>query len=264
MIRGNAEATDSAAASRARRQKHSDAAFLPHHLDEKPVVEKVERILSDDFDISRASWIERVALEHGRRFEIVRVERRIDRRGQPDEPAPDALAQGKTQLELGRRLVNLIHDQRIGRENVAILKPSPSDAGGDDYDIPRRCFGSCFALAIHDADAEVVRAKDLLSNRPDGKCLSCSCACYDSEAFSGTRELPDFFSVLLLEDCFDVKVEGQLDCLARRSCGSDYDDSACRWLGRDERSVIRRKELVADLSHREGKCKKQDTGATLG
>ena len=50
--------------------------------------------------------------------------------------AADALAQREAQLQLGRRLVDLVDDQRVLGEDVAVLEAPPSDAGGDDDDVP--------------------------------------------------------------------------------------------------------------------------------
>src|SRR3989440_12941519 len=57
---------------------------------------------------------------HFDRCEVARVERWVNGRGQPDEPTARALPERQAQLELGGRLVDLIHHERveIGRAHV--------------------------------------------------------------------------------------------------------------------------------------------------
>ena len=86
--------------------------------------------------LRRLLRIEVVHLEHVRAVEIAAVERRIDRGRQPDEAAADALAERETELQLRRRLVDLVDDERVVRQDVAVLEPAPRDAGRDDDDVP--------------------------------------------------------------------------------------------------------------------------------
>src|SRR3954466_1581281 len=109
--------------------------------------------------------------------------------------------------------MDLVDDERVGHEDVAILEPAPRDARRDDDDVPRRRFRSRLALAIHDADLEL-RAEDLFSDRPDRQCLPRPGSRDDTEASPAPCELADAIAVLTFEEGLDVQTERELDGFA--------------------------------------------------
>jgi hypothetical protein len=154
--------------------------------------------------------------------------------------------------------VNLVYDQSVSRENVAILEPSPRNSGGDDDDIPRRCLGCRFPLAIDDAYTEILRSQNFFRDWTNGESLSGARPGNDSKSLPCPRQVSNLLAMLLLENRFDVKVEGQLDGLARGASWGNDDDAASRRLRGDECRAIRRKVLISYLSHCRGKV--QETG----
>src|SRR2546427_41150 len=67
----------------------------------------------------------------------------------PDEAASGPLAEREAELELRRRLMDFVHDERVARGDQAVLEPAAGDARGDDHHVPGRRFGRRFALAGH-------------------------------------------------------------------------------------------------------------------
>ena len=173
--------------SLSRRDEDRDAALLLVDPLQELVVEELAHVLADDFDLRRLRGIERVHLEHVGALEVAAIERRVDGRGQPDEAAADALPQRQAQLELRRRLVDLVDDERVAGKNVAVLEPAARDAGGDDDDVPTWRVGCRFALPIDDADAEVGRSEQLLGDRPYRERLPRTGAATDQEGQPGTH-----------------------------------------------------------------------------
>ena len=80
-MRGNRAPTVAAASSTAARVGRNTPTPCPspHHLAQKPIVEKFQRILTDDADGGRFRGIERRALDDSRRVQVARVEARIHR-----------------------------------------------------------------------------------------------------------------------------------------------------------------------------------------
>jgi len=137
----------------ARREEHPDPAPLPNDLLEKPVAEKLDRLFPHHLHSRGSRRIEREALHDIGRVEVPGVERRVHRCRQPDEAAPDALAERETQLQLGGSLMDFIDDQRVVRQDVTVLEPATRDAGRDDDDVPRRRLRCRLALSVDDANA---------------------------------------------------------------------------------------------------------------
>ena len=172
----------------ARRQEHRHTATVGNHLLEELVVEEIRRTPRQHFDLRLLRFVEAVDLEHGTTAQVLRVERGIDRRRQPDEPAARPLAERQAELELRRRLVDLIHDHGVVRIDVAILEPPPGDAGGDDDHVALRRLGCRLAFAIHDTDAQRL-AEDRLGNRTHRERLAGARAGDDAEALTTGRQL---------------------------------------------------------------------------
>src|SRR4051812_7724104 len=109
--------------------------------------------------------------------------------------------------------MDLVDDERVGHEDVAILEPAPRDARRDDDDVPRRRFRGRLALAIHDTDLEL-RAQDLFSDRSDRQRLPRPRSGDDAETAPTSCELADAIAVLTFEEGLDVQTERELDCFA--------------------------------------------------
>src|SRR5439155_18542133 len=60
------------------------------------------------------------------------------------------LFRSQAQLELRRRLVDLVHHQGVARGDEPVLEPAARDPGSHDHDVPRRRLGRGFALTVHD------------------------------------------------------------------------------------------------------------------
>ena len=222
------------------RDEDRHAALLLVHTLEELVVEKLPDILAHDLDLCRLLGIEGIDLEHIRALEVLAIERRIDRRGQPDEPASNALAEGEAELELSRGLMDLVHDQRVARQDVTVLEPAARDPRGHDDDVPAWRVGRCFALSVDDPNPQRRRTEQLLGDRTNGERLSGTCAGDDAEALPRARQLANPWAEILLEVRLDVEAHGELDGLARRSCGRDHDDAPRRGLRADERFAVGR------------------------
>jgi hypothetical protein len=124
--------------ARARGQEDAHAAAPLLHALQEAVVEEAHGRAVLDHDLGGALRVERVDLEHVGRVEVARVEPRVDGGGEPDEAAADALAEREAQLELGRRLVDLVDHERVVRQDVAVLEPAAGDAGGHHDHVLRR------------------------------------------------------------------------------------------------------------------------------
>ncbi len=192
------------------------------------IIEKRHWLATDDFDAGSQRRVERGALDHRRGREIPRIEPRIHGRGQPDEPATHAFPQRETQLELGRRLMDLIDDQRVSRLDVPILKPPARDAGRHDDHVPGGCLRRGLSLAIDDAHAEWGAAEDDFGDRPDRERLAGAGAGHDAESGRSGRERPHFGPVRPIEKRVEVQAHRDLDRLARRARRRDDDDTARR------------------------------------
>src|SRR5450432_2549238 len=117
--------------------------------------------------------------------------------------------------------MDLVDDERVAREDVAILKPAARDASRHDHDVPARRLGRRFTLAIDDADAQLRGAEDGLGDLSDRERLPGAGAGDDAESLSRARELEDLFAVFALEQRVEVQLYGELDRLARRARGGD-------------------------------------------
>src|SRR5690242_3579952 len=120
--------------------------------------------------------------------------------------------------------MDLVDDEGIGREDVAILEPAPRDARRDDDDVPRRRFRRRLALAIDDADLEL-RLQDLFGNRPDRQRFPSARSGDDAEASAAARELADASTMFPLEERLDVETERELDRFAGGARWRDDDHS---------------------------------------
>ena len=231
------------------RYEDRDAALLLVDALQELVVEKFADVLPHDLHLRRLLGVECINLEDVRALEILSVERRIDRRRQPDEPAAHALAEREAQLQFRRRLVDLVHDQRVARQDVAVLEPAARNARGDDDDVPGRRLGRGFPLAIDHADAQVGRPKQLFGDRSDRERLARPRSGDDAEAAPRARELTHARAEVLLEICLDVESDGELDGLARRAGRCDDDHATRGWLSPDERFAVGGKVLVSYFAH---------------
>ncbi len=128
--------------------------------------------------------------------------------------------------------MNLVNDECVAWQDVAVLKPSARDAGGDDDDVPRRSLRRCFALAIDYADTKRVSVKNRLRDRTDRERLPRPGSGYDSESLPARGQLPNVSSVLTLENGVEVQAERYLDCLAGGASRRDDENSPRRWLRR--------------------------------
>ena len=235
----------------ARGDEDRDAALLLVDALEKLVVEEVADVLPQHFDLRGLLGVERVHLEDVGALEVLAVERRVHGCREPDETAPDALAEGEAELQFGRRLVDLVDDERVALQDVAVLEPAPRDAGGDDDDVPARRIGRGFALAVDHADAKVRGAEQLFRDGSDRERLAGSGAGHDAEAAAGAREFAHAGTEVLFEVRLDVESDGELDGLAGRARGRDDDDASRRRLSPDEGLVVGRKVLVSYFAHDE-------------
>ena len=202
--------------------EHGDAAPLPHHAPHEALVEELQGSLRQDAHLGSPRRVERAGLEHLGRIEVARVEARVHRGRQPDEAAPHPLAQREAELELGRGLVDLVHDEGVARGDQPVLEPAPGDAGRDDHDVPGRRLRGRLALAVHDPDLER-RPEDRLGHGPDGEGLPRPGAGHDAEAATRGGEPLDVLPVLALEQRLDGERQGELDRLAGGAGRGDDD-----------------------------------------
>src|SRR5262249_34457105 len=145
-----------------------------------------------------------------------------DRRGQPDESTPHSLAEREAELQLGGRLMDLVNDERVVTENVAVLEPSPSNTGGHDDHVPCRRLGGRLALAVHDADSQR-GLKDLFGDGTNRQGFSGACSGNDTKCSPTAGELAHLPTVLSLEERFDVQAERDFDRFARSARWGDND-----------------------------------------
>src|SRR5947199_6266830 len=100
--------------------------------------------------------------------------------------------------------MDLVDNERVSGENVAILEPPTGDPRRHDDDVPRRCLRRGFTLAIHHADSELA-AQDFFGNRADGERLSRSRPGDDAESAATTRQLAHARPMLSLEIRLEVQ-----------------------------------------------------------
>ena len=151
---------------------------------------------------------------------------RIHGRGEPNKSTSNSLPEREAELELRRRLVDLVDDERVAGENVAILEPPPRDPCRHDDHVPRRGIGGGFPLSIHDADPQISRAQYLLGDRPDRERLARSSSGDDTESLAAARELTHARAVVSLEKRLDVEAQRELDRLARGARRRDDNDAS--------------------------------------
>jgi hypothetical protein len=233
------------------RHKHGDSALLLDDPSDIALVEELFGLLRENFDFRLEGRIERLRGQHLGAVQVLCVESRIHRRTQPDEPATSPLTQRQTQFQLGRRLVDLIHDDRVTCGNQIVLKPAPGDAGGDDHDIPAGSFRGCFPLAIDHPDLERL-PQDLLGYGANPESLAGPGPCDDTERLALPGPLTQLGAVLPLQEGVHLDAERQLDRLAGGAGRSD-DDNAALGMGRMAVSIgVRREMMVAGGVHGEG------------
>ena len=235
----------------ARSRGHEDrhAPLAAREFLQEPVVEELEWLLALHFDLGRLGRIERGDLQHFCALEIARVEGRIDRGGEPDVATSHALAEREAEFELGAGLVDLVHDQGVGGQNVAILEPAAGDAGGDDDDVPARSLGRGLPLAIDHAHAKVGGAEDRLRDGANGEGFSGAGAGDDAEAVATRGQPPQIDAAGALEKGVEVQADGEFDGLARGACGCDDDDAAGTRLGREVGLAVGRQKAIGGFSH---------------
>ena len=236
-----------------RGDENRDAALLLVHALEKLVVEELADVLAHDLDLRRLLGIERIDFQHVRTLEVLAIKSRIDGGRQPDEPAADTLAEREAELEFGRRLVNFIHDERVARQDVAVLEPATRDAGGDDDDVPARRVGRRLALAIDHAHAQYGRAQQFFGDRSNRERFSRSGTGDDAKSSARARQLAYSRSEVFLEVRLDVESDGELDRLAGRTRGGDDDDASRRRFSPHECFVVGGEVLVSYFAHAEGR-----------
>ena len=116
--------------------EHRNSSRLLDHAANEPFAQEVQRLLHPTFDSGRERWIKSGGLQDLCRVEVSGIESWVYRRGQPDEATPDPLPEPQTKLELGRCLVDLVHDQRVVLEDQVVLEPATRDARGHDHHVP--------------------------------------------------------------------------------------------------------------------------------
>ena len=127
--------------------------------------------------------------------------------------------------------MNLVDDERVLRQDVAILEPAARDAGGDDHHVPRRRFRRGLAFAVHDTDAQIGGAKDRLGDRTNGEGLAAAGAGHDAKAFAARRQAAHIGAPGALEIGLNVQPHRELDGLAGRAGGGDDDHAPGGRLG---------------------------------
>ncbi len=233
---------------RARRDEHRHAPPLPHHPPHETIVQELERLLAHHPHGGGFRGVEGFRLEHLYRVEVPRVEAGVDGRREPDEAAVRPFAQGQTELELRRRLVNLVHDQRVARGDQPVFEPAARDPGRDDHHVPGRGLRGGLALAVHDPHPER-RGEDRLRDRPDRERLAGPRRRHDPEAPCRGRQSMDIRPVLARQQGLEIEPQRQLDRLARRPRRGDHDDAARGGFGGEEGVGIWGEEVVARHSH---------------
>ncbi len=148
--------------------------------------------------------------------------------------------------------MDLVDDQGIPGQNVAILEPPPRDTGGDDDDVPGRQFRRRFALAIDDAHPQVGRAENGFRDRSHGERFPRAGSGDDTESLSRGSELEDLLAMLALENGVEMKSKSEFDCLARSARRRDDENTPRRRLGGDERVVVGREVTVVRLPEHAG------------
>ena len=191
-------------------------------------------MLALDFDLRGLGGIERRHLQHIGALEIARIERGIDRRRQPDEATPHALAERETQFQFGTRLMDFIDDQRVRGLNVAILKPAARDAGRDDDDVPRRRLRRRFTFAVHDAGLQFRGPENRFRDRANRQRLAGARTGHDAEPFTTRRQPAQILAARAFEERVEVQANREFDRFAGRARRRDDDDAPGGRLGRDK------------------------------
>ncbi len=228
--------------------EHRHATPLTQDALHEAIVQELERLLRQDAHIGRPRGIERSGLEYLDRLEVAGIEGRIYRGGEPDEAATGSLAEGQAQLELRRRLVDLVHHQGVPRGNEAVLEPATRDPGRDDHDVPGRRLGRGFALAVHNPDLER-GLQDGRRHRSDRERLAGARPRDDAEPSPGRREAPDVVAVLSGKQGVDIEAHRQLDGFASGARRGDHHDPPGGGFRGEEGVGIRGEEMVAGNSH---------------
>src|SRR4028119_2234128 len=123
--------------------------------------------------------------------------------------------------------MDLINDERVVWQDVAILKPAARNSGGHNDDVQAREFGRGLALTVHDSHLER-RPKDLLRDGADGECLPGARAGYDAEPLTTSCQLAHARSMRAFQVGVEVQANRDLDCLAGGARRRDHDDAASR------------------------------------
>ena len=233
---------------RAGRHEHRDAPLLLDDVPDVALVQEFVGRLGQDLHLGLEPRVERLGGDHLGAVEIARVERRVHRGAEPDEAAAGPLAQGQAELQLGRRLVDLVDDDRIAVGDKTVLKPAPGNPGRHDDHVPIGGVGRGLPLAVDHADVERL-LQNRFRDRTDRQGLPGPRARHDPEATSRSRQLPDLLAVLPLEQRIQVQAHRELDRLAGRTRRRN-DDDAPRGMGRVAIGVgIGRKMVVAGRMH---------------
>ena len=223
-------------------------AALTHDTLYETIVQELEGLLRHDIDQSSLGGIKRPRLQNLSGIEILRVETRIHGRRKPDEAAVRTLPQGQAQLHFGGGLVNFVDDERVLRGDETILEPAAGDSGRDDDDVPGRCLGGRFTLAIDDPDFQRC-LENCFGHAADRERLAGACPRDNAEPLARSSKTANIVAVLALEQRLKVQAEGQLDGLAGGPCRGDDDDSPGRRLGCEECLRVGGEEMIAGYAH---------------
>ena len=189
--------------------------------------------LFDHLHLRRLLRIERVHLEDVGESRYARVERRIDGRRQPDEPAADALAEREAQLELRRRLVDLVDDERVVRRGCRLPRTIAArcpvvtmmtfHVGVSGVASRSRLTTPTFSASVVPRISSAIGRIASVFPVPVPATMP--------KPLPRARELAHAFAVMLLEKRLDVETQRQLDRLARGARRRDDDDASRRRLG---------------------------------
>ena len=229
-------------------QEYGNATACADETPHRAVVQEFRRLLARHRHLRLQRRIERTGLQHFVAAEVAAIDRWIDRRREPDETGTNALAERETELEFGRRLVDLVHDNRVAPGDQIVGQPPPGDPGRDDDNVPLRCLGCGLTFAIHDAHQQR-RVENLLGDQADAERLAGARAGDDTEGFPLASPLPHGRPVLALEQGVDVGMQCQLDRFACRPRRRDNDDAPARVQRVPVGVDIEREEVIADGEH---------------
>ena len=209
------------------RDEHRDAAIFLHQPAHHPFVEVFAHVFGHHVHSGPERRIEGTGLEDVIALEIGRVEGRIHRGAEPDEPAPGPLAQGQAQLELRRGLVDFVDDDRVPRRDQIILEPPPRNPRRHDHDVPRGRLRSRLALPVHHSIPERL-LQQRLRDHPGRERLPRARPRHDPEALPRLGPRYQFGAVLPKQHRFDLGPERQFDRFAGGAGGGDDDDPPAR------------------------------------